>query len=329
MQRILVLPNADLVFTDTAGQAPFTIAETFRYADTANILVTAIGAIGLEFLDSGPLQSIEQLDIVGAGAIPDHVTQRRDEIVALQGRRLLFANFIAAALFGRIAALQHTSLSGALNVGMNDMLVYEQRGDALAVERTPYTNRVLGPKVAAMAAGRARTVPGTTLVAARQFTSALASRAAELSHVNLETCMAMNYQAAILHNAQHAPASFAINFSVAEALVTEVFHAYGLVGGQPPKSFATRPHSLAVLSNNAFNKLNLAGKLTALKDGGLISSYLEQRLQLARAQRNDLMHGALPVAVTDSGPLQTAVRDLWALLLDDPFELTAGYTMRW
>lgn len=164
VQRILVLSNSELVFASDAGEAPLRIVECFQYGNTASIFITAIGAIGLEFLDGGPLESIVQLDSVGAGAIPDHVSRRRDEIVALQGRRLLFANFVAGALFGRIAALQHTSLSGALNVGMNDMLVFEQRGDVLAVERTEYTDRVLGPKAAAVrgAGARKRAFPKTT-----------------------------------------------------------------------------------------------------------------------------------------------------------------------
>ncbi|MES2443956.1 MAG: hypothetical protein V4574_14095 [Pseudomonadota bacterium] len=328
IDSILVLPNTKLIFgVPGEGAHPLDVVESLRFGDIADIHLTRIGAIGLTFLDSGNLESIEQLDFHGAGLIPEHVTRRKDEIVALQGRRLLFANFVAAALFGRIAALQHTSLTGAVSVGMNDMLAFQRAGDRLQVENTPYTARILGAKATAMP--QLGPVPTDQLTNAAAFTSGLAQRAAEFSYANLQVCMAMNYQAAVLHHAQHAPASFAINFSVAEALVKEIFHAYGLVGTASAQAFATRTHGIATMSNNAFRKKTMSDQLALLETGGLIDAYLEQRLQAARVQRNDLMHGAIPVDVTQSGPLQTMVRDLWALLLEGPFELTAGYTMRW
>ena len=64
------------------------------------------------------------------------------------------------------------------------------------------------------------------------------------------------------------------------------------------------------MSNNQFRNMTIVQRLTSLRDGGLIAPYLEQRLQEARNRRNDLMHGAIPVAVTESRPLQTTVRDL-------------------
>lgn len=280
-------------------------------------------------MDGGPLASLTQLDIVGEGAIPDHVTERRDAIVALQGRRLIFANFVAAALFGRLSALRNTSLLGAVNVGMNDVLAFSPRGQRLVVERTRYTTAVLGPKLNRLTGGPAlRFVPPEDLATAIAFIEQLPSRAAEFAYANLEVCMAMNYQAAILHNAQHAPASLALNFSVAEALVKEIFLCYGLVAGEPRRSFATKSHTIAARSRSSFRGMSMATMLPVLESGGLISGYLAQRLQQSRSLRNNLMHGAVAVAVTESGPMQTAVRDLWSLLLDAPFELTAGYTMR-
>jgi hypothetical protein len=328
IEKILVLPNHELTFgTLTGVEHPLDVIEAIRFGDVADIYLTRIGAMGFSFLDGGNLASIEQFDFRGTGLIPDYVTERKDEVVALQGRRLLFANFVAAALFGRIAALQHTSLTGAISVGMNDMLVFQRQGARLQVENSQYTERILAPKAKSLA--QLRAIPIEQVANATAFTHTLALRKSQFRYANLQTCMAMNYQAAVLHQAQHAPASFAINFSVAEALVNEIFHVYGLVGKATVKPFASRTHNIASMSKSAFRKKTMSDQITLLNTGGLIDSYLAQRLQDARVQRNDLMHGAIAVDVTHSGPLQTIVRDLWALLLDGPFELTAGYTMRW
>lgn len=332
VDSVLIMPNTEVVFGADAGAAPLGIVAELAFADIARVYLTKLGAIGITFLDTGALRSIEQLDAVGRGAfaIPDHVTARRDEMVALQGRRLLFANFIAGALFGRICAMRHTALSGAVSAGMNDILVFERRGSVLAVEATPYANAVLGPKLSVTRHGspRLQVIEAAELADAAAFTEDLAARASDFTYANLQVCIAMNYQAAVLHNAQLAPASFARNLSVAEALINEIFYAYGAVTGTPGKPFATQHHTVPSVSPRALRGRNLATKVRNLEDGGLITPYLGQRLQCARVARNDLMHGATPVTVSASGDLQTMVRDLWSLLLDQPFELNASYTMR-
>lgn len=332
VDSILIMPNTKVLFGVDANSAPLEIVAEFTFGDIARIYLTKLGAIGIQFLHGGMLGSIEQLDAVGPGAfaIPDHVTARRDEVVALQGRRLLFANFVAGAVFGRICAIRHTPLYGATSAGMNDILVFERRADVLAVESTPYAAAVLGPKlrVAQQGSSRLQVIGAPDLVDAVAFTEGLAARDSDFAYANLQVCVAMNYQAAVLHHAQLAPASFAINFSVAEALINEIFYAYGAVTGTPRKAFATQSHTIATVSRRGLRDRNLATKVQNLEDGGLIAPYLAHRLQSARVARNELMHGAIPVAVTASGDLQTMVRDLWGLLLDQPFELNAGYTMR-
>lgn len=332
VDSILIMPNTEHVFGPDAAAAPLAIVAQLTFGDIATIYLTKLGAIAIQFLDSGELASIEQLDAVGPGAfaIPDYVTERRDEILVLQGRRLLFANFIAGAVFGRICAIRHTALSGAVSAGMNDILAFERRGDAIAVENTAYATEVLGPKLAAAKqnAPHMQLISAGDLSDAARFTESLAARASAFAFANLQVCMAMNYQAAVLHHAQLAPASFAINFSVAEALINEVFFAYGAVTTVPRQAFAAHHHTMAPVSRKTLRERNLKTKIEDLEGGGLISSYLGQRLQAARLARNDLMHGAIPVAVTASGDLQTIVRDLWGLLLDAPFELNAGFAMR-
>ena len=138
----------------------------------------------------------------------------------------------------------------------------------------------------------------------------------------------MNYQAAILHNEQHAAASLALNFAVSEALIHEIFLAYGIVGDRSPQPFATRAHNVAEISNSRFSRSRVSERIAILSDGGLIDDYLRQRLVEARTLRNSLMHSATGVSVTQSGTMQTAVRELWSYVLDTPFELTAGWSMR-
>jgi len=140
--------------------------------------------------------------------------------------------------------------------------------------------------------------------------------------------MLMNYQAAILHNEQHAAASIALNFAVTEALVNEIFYSYGLVGTRTAQAFATRPHSVTKVSGNVFRDMTAEQKIDALTAGKLIDAHLDQRLKEARTARNRLMHRAAVVTVRESGIAQTAIRDLWALLLDHEFELATGWSMR-
>jgi hypothetical protein len=138
----------------------------------------------------------------------------------------------------------------------------------------------------------------------------------------------MNYQAAILHNQQHATASLAINVAVAECLIKEIFYAYGLVGDRKPHQFATVSHRVEQVSDARFKKMVLAEQLQRLKGGNLISSHLFERINEARLIRNSLMHSGSLVTPRQSGECQTVVRDLWAFLVDPPFELNSGWAYR-
>jgi hypothetical protein len=138
----------------------------------------------------------------------------------------------------------------------------------------------------------------------------------------------MNYQAAILHNQQHATASLAINVAVAECLIKEIFYAYGLVGDRKPLPFATLSHTVEHVSNTQFRKMGLSDQLQTLREGNLISSHLFERMDAARLVRNNLMHTGHLVTPRQSGECQTVVRDLWAFLIDQPFELNSGWTYR-
>ncbi|MDN5941466.1 MAG: hypothetical protein L0H94_06260 [Nitrospira sp.] len=150
----------------------------------------------------------------------------------------------------------------------------------------------------------------------------------DFEYADMQSCMVMNYQAAILHNQQHAAASLVLNFSVIESLMREIFMAYGLVANITVKSFATKQHTVSRVSKKTFDDMTAHKVMEALQSGGLLNDYLYQRLDSVRKKRNGLMHKGVMISPRDSGDCQTLVRDLWAFLIDTPFELTAGWSYR-
>jgi hypothetical protein len=227
-------------------------------------------------------------------------------------------------------AIRHTSLTGAAYSGLDQILTFALEESSLRPEHSRYTEPVLRRKIelGRQQANRVRVLTREELRQSVAFLGHLAERERAFQYANLQACMVMNYQGAILHNEQHAAASLGLNFAVAEALMKEVLHAYGVVAGSTREAFATKAHTLQPMSGNNFRRRRVANILQDLVEGGLIDHYLHQRLDEARDLRNNLMHGTVPVTLRQSGSAQTAVRDLWTLLIEGPFELNAGFTMR-
>src|SRR4051794_32808790 len=90
------------------------ITHRFSCSGMANIYLTISGAIGYEFADDGELASIDILEFRGSGAVPGEAMENRDAFLTLQRKRLLFANFISATIFGRHSGIRHKSLEGAI-----------------------------------------------------------------------------------------------------------------------------------------------------------------------------------------------------------------------
>lgn len=329
--RFLIIPNLEYFFGEFRNDENcLDVIDSFVFDNFAEIHMLRLGALAFKFLKDGDLRSIMQYRIAGSGITPDNVIENHDQILELQGRRLSFANFVAAALFGRLSALRHSALSGAQYAGMDEILGWGRQGDQLVTETGRYTDEILGPKIrlAQEKPNYIKIVEADEISKLKEFVAHLVDRQSAFSHADLQTCMLMNYQGAILHNEQHSAASVALNFAVAEALMNEIFYAYGLVGTWAAKNFASRPHSVAKVSGNAFGKMTAEQKINALVQGKLIDYYLGQRLKEARQVRNHLMHRAAEVTVRESGNAQTAIRDLWSLLLDHEFELVASWSMR-
>lgn len=329
--KFVVFPNLQYFWGEVRnGENCLDVVDSLVFDSVAEIHLIRIGGIAFRFLKGGYLESITQYRTTGSGSIPDHVMKNHDDLVELQGKRISFANFIAAAMFSRLAAIRHTSLSGVQYVGMEKILSWGLQDGRFMIERGNRENELIDPKL-----HFARTKPNdvgiispSELTHIKVFIAHLEERQKAFEFVDLQTCMVMNYQAAILHNEQHAAASVALNFAVAEALVNEIFYAYGLVGARKRKEFASRQHSVEGMSRRKFKDLRADTKISMLVEGKLIHSYLGKRLQEMRQARNNLMHRAGAVTVNNSGEAQTVVRDLWELLLDHKFELMMGWSMR-
>lgn len=330
--NLLVIPNLQYFFVD-ATLPPLRIVGAFKCKDAATVYITAGGAFGYEFYDSGQYASLEILRYNGVGPIPDDITQNKDKYIALQEARAVFMNFITAAIFGRICGQQNTSLSGMIYNGLDSMTNIIKITDELEVFGssldTVFTKKKRSLDAQWMLhAKEVKIFNNSQLQDAIQFAIKRWEQNSEFTYADLPACMAMNYQAAILHNQQHASASLALSVGVLESLSKEVFYAYGLVGKHPRKPYAKRSHTIPTLSNNQFNDKTFANQLEMMRDGGLIDNYLFDRCDTARTKRNNALHKGGHVSSRESGEALTAVRDVWALLISSPFELSTSWTFK-
>ncbi|MCX5721923.1 MAG: hypothetical protein NT179_07840 [Nitrospirae bacterium] len=306
------------------------VIRTFDCDGVATVYITSMGTFGFIFPDSSDLASIDVLKFHGQGIVPEEVMEDADRIHDLQEKRMLFINFVSAAFFGRVAAKAHTSLSGALYNGQDRITGFDIVQGTVSVQWTELISRVIEEKVNALNNGKHLNyfLEESSIDDAISYVRHVLGRQNDFEYADLQSCMVMNYQAAILHNQQHAAASLALNFSVIESLVREIFMAYGLVANSTVKSFATRQHNVPQISKGAFDDMKVSVAVKALHSGGLLDEYLYQRLVSARAKRNELMHKGARISSRDSGECQPLVRDLWAFLIDAPFELVAGWSYR-
>lgn len=328
----MILPSIHFCFADLGPQSRILdLVTTFSYRNLAKVYLTRFGGIGFRFSSDGPLHSIVRLDTMDAGIVPDQIMENHDEVLELQSRRIAFANFVAATISGRLCALSHRALTGAHYAGLADIIHFQVSDSMLLIENTEHVQAILEPKLRAMQLkpNQLRIASGDQLNEAVGFLSHLSEREGAFQHADLQTCMVMNYQAAILHSEQHSAASFALNFVITEALINEIFFAYGLVGNIEPRDFARRSHACEVISKRRFKEMKLKERVAVLAAGRLVDAYLIQRIEQARGLRNDLMHKGIAVGIRDAGQLQTVVRDLWRYLLDHDFELISAWSMRY
>ncbi len=329
--QLLVLASSKYFFgkVQTADDL-WKVVRTFDCDGVATVYISSVGAFGFIFPDSSPLASIDILRFTGQGSVPQEVMDNDNDIHVLQEKRMLFVNFVSAAFFGRICSKAHKSLVGALYNGQDRVTAFTVIKDEVAIQRTTILDQAVAEKIKVFNTGKHPhyLLNDADIDDAISYIQHLLRRQHDFEYADLQSCMVMNYQAAILHNQQHAAASLALNFSVIESLAREIFMAYGLVGGSTAKSFTTKPHSIVNISRKTFGDMKFYKVIETLRDGGLLDDYMCQRLENTRKKRNDLMHKGVTISPKDSGDCQTLVRDLWALLVDTPFELNAPWSYR-
>tara|TARA_R110002096_G_scaffold50583_6_gene132641 strand:+ start:591 stop:1577 length:987 start_codon:yes stop_codon:yes gene_type:complete len=327
----MIVPSIEYFFGGIRNEENLLdIMNRFKFGDIANIFLTRMGGVAVEFLANGPLRSIERLNYRGDGEIPDFIMENHDRVVELHGQRVNFANFISAALFGRIAVLRHRSLAMTQYVGMNDILAFSTRGNTIITEKSEFADRIFYPKIILVRRNPkyVDVIDKSHIEDAIMFLDHIRERQMELEELNIESCIVMNYQAAILHNQQHFSGSLSLNFAVAEALVHEILLAHGLVSSVVRKPFAKTDHNICPISMRKFKDMRFKSRIVLLNDAQLINRYQFCILESARNCRNNLMHGANLVSPRQSGDMQTAVRDLWNHVVDLPFALIASWSMR-
>lgn len=326
----LIVPNLSYFFGPKSAR-PLQIVHSFKCDDVATVHVTAIGAFGYQFDPKGELWVEHILDSTECGEVPQEVMESRDRLVSLQEKRLKFANFVSAVIFGRLSGLRHTSLTGAVYNGMDSVFGFAIVDGDFNFPQSDQDRlmRLLYPKIVAMQSGREASyrVPQEQLVSACAYVGEVVRRADELKKCDLRECLVMNYQAAILHERQHFQASLALNFVAIEVLVDELFFFCGLVNGHSPSQFST-VQPKATFSSNEFQKMGFDKKVENLLLAGVIDDYLARRLNDARKKRKDLMHRAQHVAMGESGNCQTVIRDILHRFIEAPFELNAGASYR-
>jgi hypothetical protein len=323
--RILTLPNSKHFFRNVkTDKDHLKIIRSFDCVEIAEVHISSIGTFGFIFHDSGEFASIDILKLHGSGTVPDEVIQSNISINNLQEKRILFVNFLAAAFFGRLCGKNGMALVGANYSGQDKISNFEVVQHYKSIQPQEFIFRSLEEKINSIVQGFL--VSDSDIDNAINFVQGTLLRQSDFEYTDLQNCMVMNYQAAILHCQQHFAASLSLNFLVVESLIQEIFMVYGLVGNSQVKQFATKTHSVSKQSRSEFAGKTVNQLVGELYKGKLLDDYLYKRITDSKTARNGLMHKGRRVSPEDSGTCQTVVRDLWAFLLDAPFELISGWS---
>ena len=329
--RFAIMPNARALFDHKPEDSNLLeIVQTVQFRDVARIYLLKAGALAFEFLNTGALRSIEQILPPSSGKVADHVIKNHDQVMELQRQRVQFANFIAGCLFGNLSAQRGRSLEGAQNATMDNIIGFEIQNGQILIEKSPQSQAALNGRLIMLqnAPKTLDSISGARLQEAIAFLNRLDRRSTTFEYADVQLCVTLNYQAAILHHEQHVPASLALNFAVAEALIHEIFLCYGQVGASEARDYAKRPHTCPGLSKKVFDRLTFKDRLTYLQEGNLFGAQLSQRIEETRKSRNNMLHNSAAVTARDAGNAQSIVRDLWAFLLNDPFDLSTVIAVR-
>ncbi|TAU83226.1 hypothetical protein [Rhizobium leguminosarum] len=305
-------------------RSDLTVASRATLSNGVDVLVTPDGLLVFDYTNSD-LGKVERLVFRGAGSVPDEVMANNDYVFNVQRRRLTFAVYVAACIYGTHGGNSHSALSG---------LKYPNLGDVVWVSVTDGNVRFTPTDIDRLRtpgngdASRKMPIPVATV--AQGF--ALADRLLAHSFIDADPIqlLAMAYQAVVLHAAQHASASLALSAVVVEAACQETMWASGIVNNTTKTLGAVFPtQSLETRSSNEVRKMNQQSMAATLCDCGVLSPYLFERIDNLRTARNKLMHRGNDATQRQSGEALTAMRDVLQILFsEDRFELNAAFTMR-
>jgi hypothetical protein len=215
--RLLILANTEYLFGEvTRPNDLWAVIRTFDCDGIATVYISTIGTFGFIFPESSSLASIDVLSYKGSDFIPQEVIDNEDAVHTLQNRRVLFMNFIIAAFFGRVIAMAHTAITGAFYSGQDKFTSFGVENNSTIIQWTELLDHLIGTKILAMRTGRLKhqILTSTAIDDGISYINHLLQRHKEFAYADLQSCMLMNYQAAILHNQQQVAASYALNFSV-------------------------------------------------------------------------------------------------------------------
>ncbi|MGB1800305.1 MAG: hypothetical protein ACPHLK_05690 [Gammaproteobacteria bacterium] len=329
--HLIVLGNSKYFFRKVeVTNDLWKVVRSFDCDGVAKVYINSVGMFGFKFYDSSDFASIDILRFEEQGCIPDEVMKNDDDIHNLQEKRMLFVNFVLASFFGRVSVKQNRTLDGAIYNGQDKLTSFSEGKDKLIIQWTEELDKAIGEKIKEFNIGNCKhyILNDDDIDDAISYIQKLITRQNDFNYADMQSCIVMNYQAAILHNQQHATASLALNFSVIESLVKEVIMTCGMVIDCEVKSFESNQSKIKKMTKKKLYEIKMYEAIKMLYKAELISEYLYQRLEYARKKRNSLMHKGETISPKDSGDCQTLVRDLWALLIDTPFELNTAWSYK-
>lgn len=289
-----------------------------------DVQCTPDGLLLFDYTNSD-LGNIERLVFHGAGAVPDEVMAGNDHVFDVQRRRLTLAVYVAACIYGTHGGNSHSALLGMRYPNLGDV-AWISIADGKFLYRSEDIDRLRMP--GSGDASRKMPIPLATVTQGFELADRLLAH--PFNDADPIQLLAMAYQAVVLHAAQHASASLALSAVVVEAASQETMWASGIVKNTTKTLGAIFPTPfLGSRSRNEVRNMNQQSMAAALRDCGVFSAYLFERMDNLRTARNKLMHKGNDATQRQSGQALTAMRDVLQILFSEPgFELNASFTMR-
>lgn len=296
-----------------------------REAKLSNGVIVRCAANGLLVFDytGSALGNVERLIFQGTGSVPNEVMASDDNVFHVQRRRLTFAVYVAACIYGTYGGNSLSALSGMRYPNLGDVAWLRGRDDRFSPEDLERLRTPGGGD-----ASRKTEIPLATITQGFDLGDRLMAQ--PFTVADPIQLLAMAYQAVVLHAAQHASASLALSAVVVEAASLETMWASGIVNNTVKALGAVFPSGfLGSKSKNEARTMTHQTTAALLQDCSVFNGHLYQRIESLRKARNKLMHRGHDATQRQSGEALTAMRDVLQILLNAPrFELNAGFTMR-